>query len=56
VREALTVPVTLLREYAARTRARCELVEIDSVYGHDAFLKEETVVGELLNQALENTP
>lgn len=56
VRDDLTVPVTLLREYAARTRARCDFVEIDSVYGHDAFLKEETIVGRLLIQALENTP
>ncbi len=56
VRDDLTVPVTLLREYAARARARCELVEVDSVYGHDAFLKEEKIVGELLTQALENTP
>ena len=56
VRDDLTVPVTLLREYAARAGGRCELVEIDSVYGHDAFLKEEGIVGDLLAQALEATP
>jgi homoserine O-acetyltransferase len=55
VREDLTVPVTLLREYAARANGRCELVEIDSVYGHDAFLKEEAIVAELLTRALEAT-
>lgn len=54
VREDLTVPVSLLREYAACAGGRCELVEIDSVYGHDAFLKEETVVGEILVRSLEN--
>lgn len=53
VREDLTVPLSLLREYAVRARA-CELVEIDSVYGHDAFLKEESTVAVLLQQALEN--
>lgn len=56
VREDLTVPVTLLREYATRAGGRCELVEIDSIYGHDAFLKEEGVVSDLLAQALEATP
>ena len=52
VREDLTVPLSLLREYAARARD-CALVEIDSVYGHDAFLKEEGAVAALLQQALE---
>lgn len=53
VREDLTVPLSLLREYAARARA-CELVEIDSVFGHDAFLKEEGAVAALLQRVLEN--
>lgn len=52
VREDLTVPPSLLREYAARAR-NCELVEIDSVYGHDAFLKEEGAVAALLQRVLE---
>ncbi|MEP6940964.1 MAG: alpha/beta fold hydrolase [Rudaea sp.] len=56
VRDDLTVPVTLLREYAARASVACELVEIDSLYGHDAFLKEEAAVGALLARALETTP
>lgn len=55
VRGDLTVPVTLLREYAARAGGRCELVEIDSIYGHDAFLKEESIVGQLLTRTLEAT-
>ncbi len=53
VREDLTVPLSLLREYASLARA-CDLVEIDSVYGHDAFLKEVGAVAALLQQALEN--
>jgi homoserine O-acetyltransferase len=55
VREDLTVPLSLLREYAQRAGERCELVEISSNYGHDAFLKEEAVVGALFTRALEAT-
>jgi homoserine O-acetyltransferase len=52
VRDDLIVPLSLLREYAARA-PRCALVEIASAYGHDAFLKEEEVVGNVLRAALE---
>jgi len=52
VREDLIVPLSLLREYAERAR-QCELVEISSAYGHDAFLKEEKLVGNVLRSALE---
>jgi homoserine O-acetyltransferase/O-succinyltransferase len=55
VREDLIVPVCLLREFAA-CAPRCELAEISSAYGHDAFLKEEQHVGALLRVALEETP
>jgi homoserine O-acetyltransferase/O-succinyltransferase len=51
--EDLLVPPSLLREYAERAGAPCRLVEISSVYGHDAFLKEETAVATLLRDALE---
>jgi homoserine O-acetyltransferase len=54
VREDLIVPVCLLREFAALA-SRCELVEISSCYGHDAFLKEEECVGAVLRDALEET-
>jgi homoserine O-acetyltransferase len=53
VREDLIVPLSLLREYAERA-PRCELVEIFSTYGHDAFLKEERVIGNVLRAALED--
>ena len=49
----LLVPLSLLREYARRAGANCRLLEISSIYGHDAFLKEEAVVGTLLREALE---
>lgn len=53
VREDLIVPLSLLREYAERA-PHCELVEIFSAYGHDAFLKEERVIGNILRAALED--
>lgn len=53
VREDLIVPLSLLREYAANAGAACELVEISSEFGHDAFLKEEALVANLLRTALE---
>jgi homoserine O-acetyltransferase len=52
VREDLIVPLTLLREYAERA-PQCELVEIASSYGHDAFLKEDRLVGNVLRATLE---
>ena len=52
VREDLTVPLSLLREYRSRAGAVCELVEISSDYGHDAFLKEEAIVGALFERCL----
>ena len=55
VREDLIVPLSLLREFA-RCAQRCELVEISSNYGHDAFLKEDETVGALLRTALEEIP
>jgi homoserine O-acetyltransferase/O-succinyltransferase len=55
VREDLIVPLSLLREYAARAGNQCELVEISSRHGHDAFLKEDAAVGTLLRRSLETT-
>jgi homoserine O-acetyltransferase len=56
VREDLTVPLSLLHEYVARAGGPCELVEISSPHGHDAFLKERAAVAGLLTAALENSP
>jgi homoserine O-acetyltransferase len=53
VREDLLIPISLLREYAERSGEKCRLVEISSTFGHDAFLKEEAVVGALLREAVE---
>ncbi len=54
VREDLNVPVALMREFAAGVGARCALVEVSSIYGHDAFLKEDETVAQLLRGALED--
>jgi homoserine O-acetyltransferase len=56
VREDLTVPLSLLHDYVARAGGPCELVEISSAHGHDAFLKEAAAVSQVLSIALEATP
>lgn len=56
VREDLTVPLSLLHDYVARAGGPCELVEISSPHGHDAFLKEDAIVARVLRSALEATP
>ncbi len=53
VHEDLLVPPSLSREFADACGGACELVEISSHYGHDAFLKEEDVVAALLRRCLE---
>ncbi|MCZ8088206.1 MAG: homoserine O-succinyltransferase [Brevundimonas sp.] len=63
--EAVAVPVTLvgftsdrltpiedLRELAARLPLLFRFVEAPSLYGHDAFLKEDALVGDILRTAL----
>ncbi len=66
--EAITTPTTLvgftsdrlapiddLRELAARLPALWRFVEAPSLYGHDAFLKEDALIGEVLRAALKET-
>ena len=53
VLEDLLVPPTLSREFAAACEGSCDLVEISSIYGHDAFLKEEKIVADVLRRALD---
>jgi homoserine O-acetyltransferase len=56
VREDLTVPLSLLHEYVERAGGNCQLVEVSSAHGHDAFLKEEAAVSAILAAALECSP
>jgi homoserine O-acetyltransferase len=51
VREDVLAPPALLREFAARA-ACCDHMEISSIHGHDAFLKETVCVGAMLRTAL----
>lgn len=54
VREDQLVPSSLAHEFAARCGAGCDLVEVSSVYGHDAFLKEDAAVACLFRNALQD--
>ena len=48
------VPIDDIRELAARLPTLWRLVEAPSLYGHDAFLKEEALVGDILRAALKD--
>ncbi|MBJ7320295.1 MAG: alpha/beta fold hydrolase, partial [Brevundimonas sp.] len=65
--EAITTPVTLIgftsdrlvpiddiRELAARLPTLWRFVEAPSLYGHDAFLKEDAFVGDILRAAFKD--
>jgi homoserine O-acetyltransferase/O-succinyltransferase len=47
------VPIADLRNLRDGLAGGCRLVEISSIYGHDAFLKEKAVLRDLFAQALE---
>jgi homoserine O-acetyltransferase len=51
VRQDQLVPVEQMRELASRYGGPCRLHEIDSLYGHDAFLKENALLGPILSAA-----
>jgi homoserine O-acetyltransferase len=54
VREDQLVPLADLRALSARLQARAQLVEISSIYGHDAFLKEAGQLEPVFRNCLEN--
>lgn len=47
------VPIDDIRELAARLPTLWRLVEAPSLYGHDAFLKEDARVGDILRSTLK---
>ena len=47
------VPVSDMRQLRDRLGGNCRLVEISSLYGHDAFLKETDVLRDVFAQALD---
>ncbi len=55
VREDQIVPVADLRALCARLESRGRLIEISSIYGHDAFLKEAVQLGPIFSSTLEHS-
>ena len=53
VQEDQLVPLADMRELRDRHGGNCSLVEISSLYGHDAFLKETEVLRDLIARALD---
>jgi len=53
VRQDQLVPLVQMRDLARRVRGHCRLVELDSVFGHDAFLKEDDTLKPVFTEALE---
>jgi homoserine O-acetyltransferase len=52
VREDQLVPVADMQSLAARLAGPAHLVEINSIFGHDAFLKEAAMINPVLQKAL----
>jgi homoserine O-acetyltransferase len=53
VEEDQLVPLSDIRELRDRLAGTCQLLEISSIYGHDAFLKETAVLREVFAQSLD---
>ncbi len=53
VREDQLVPLEDMRRLAQGLAGPCRIVELNSLYGHDAFLKESAVINPIIRQALE---
>jgi homoserine O-acetyltransferase/O-succinyltransferase len=53
VQEDQLVPVADMRALRDGHGGNCSLVEVSSIYGHDAFLKETEVLRDLLSRALD---
>ncbi len=52
VREDQLVPVADMQSLAARLAGPSRLIEINSIFGHDAFLKEAALINPLVKNAL----
>lgn len=55
IRQDQLVPISQMRSLASRIGRHCSLYELDSLYGHDGFLKEDRQLAPLLNRILEGT-
>ena len=56
VREDQIVPLSDLRALCGRLGTYGRLIEISSLYGHDAFLKEAAQLGPIFRSTLESSP
>ncbi len=52
IEEDQLVPLSDMRELRDRLGGGCQLIEISSLFGHDAFLKEKDVMRDLLAHAI----
>jgi homoserine O-acetyltransferase len=52
VRQDQLVPLGDMQRLASHLKGPCRLIEIDSIFGHDAFLKESAALGSIIQQAL----
>jgi homoserine acetyltransferase len=52
VRQDQLVPLADMQALAGRLGGRTRLVEVDSIFGHDAFLKEGVALQPIIEQAL----
>jgi homoserine O-acetyltransferase len=55
IREDQLVPLEDMRALAAQLRGPCSWVELSSLFGHDAFLKEGAVINPIIQKALLET-
>ncbi|HEX7374306.1 MAG TPA: alpha/beta fold hydrolase, partial [Steroidobacteraceae bacterium] len=53
VEEDQLVPLSDIRDLRDRLAGTCQLLEISSIYGHDAFLKETAVLRDVFAQSLD---
>lgn len=56
VRQDQLVPIEDMRELARALAGPVHCVEVDSLYGHDFFLKESAVINPLVRKALQEFP
>jgi homoserine O-acetyltransferase len=50
--EDLLVPLALARDFVHRIGDHAQLVSLSSPYGHDAFIKEESAIAEIIRNSL----
>lgn len=56
VRQDQLVPIEDMRDLGRRLAGPVQAIEVDSLYGHDFFLKESAVINPAVRKALEEIP